>query len=109
MNAPMIIVLVVAAVALIVCFIANNIRIVAAGLVTVWLSICYMLLIPFVSAFRLAVMPADSSSQEYMAVGRALSILLDEVASARWAIAVLSFALVVVALFKSRRGSRDER
>ena len=103
MNAPLIFVLGVAVIALTVCLFARNVATFAAGLVTIWLSICYMLLIPFTGAMRIAIASVDPHSSAFMAVGTALTILLNEVTPARWAIAFLSLALVLVALMRWRR------
>lgn len=103
MNAPMIVVLVIATIALIVCLVSRSKFILVAGLFTVWLCICYMLLIPFTSAMRIAVMPIDGGSPAYPVVVSALVTLLNEVVPARLATAFLSFALVLVAIVKLRR------
>ncbi|MEI2456855.1 MULTISPECIES: hypothetical protein [Lysobacter] len=105
MNAPLILVLGMAAIALAVCLLARNVTALAAGLVTIWLCICYMLLIPFTGAMRIAIASVDPHSSAFMAVGTALTILLNEVTPARWAIAFLSLALVLVAWVRSRRCS----
>lgn len=103
MNAPMIVVLVVATIALIACLASRSKLILAIGLITVWLCICYMLLIPFTGAMRIAVMPIDGGSPAYPVVVTALATLLNEVVPARLATAFLSLALVLVAIVKLRR------
>jgi len=103
MNIPLILVLCIAAVALATSLFSRSKVILPAGLITVWLCICYMLLIPFTGAFRIAIASVDSRSSALMEVGMALNIFLNEVGPARWAIAFLSLALVLVALGRTNR------
>jgi len=103
MNAPMIVVLATAVIALIVCLASRSKAALVSGLLTVWLCICYILLIPFTSAMHIATMPVDGSSPAYPTVVTALATLLNEVVPARLAIAFLSLALVFVVLVKLRR------
>lgn len=103
MNIPLFVVISIGVAALIACLTSNRRAVLAVGLLVLWLCVCYMLLIPFVGAVRIALAPVDATSSAYIVVGEALNVVLQELTPARLAVAGFSLAIAAIAFVRSNK------
>ena len=103
MNIPLFVVIGIGVAAMIACLTSNRRAVLAVGLSMLWLCLCYMLLIPFVGAVRIALAPVDANSPAYIVAGNALNAALQELTPARFAIAGFSLTIAAIAYVKSNK------